>query len=163
MKPDKGVLVAAMLFLAGVNVCYGSTESVPPSSAPYVEIKTGETAKTLSIYFSLGCFHCIKFLHRGMTWMKQKLEKKQLNIRFLELPRMMPYREGRMQQANKYSDLATRYTQCIAAEKGPDAYLYALNEIMLLARQHVRLNAPKRLKMDWSWFVYARNDQQRVH
>jgi len=91
-----------------------------------------------------------------MTWMKQNLEKKQLNIRLLEIPRMMPYREDRMELARKNSDLATRYTQCIAAEKGPYAYLEALDRITQLARQHVRLNV---LKMDWRWLVYARDNE----
>lgn len=152
----KRVVLAGIFFLAVSGVCQGATDADTAVSAPYVEIRTSDSAKTLSVYFSLGCFHCVDFLDRGMTWMRENLEKKQLNIRFLEIPGMMPYREGRMEMARRNSALATRYTQCLAAEKGPYAYLEALDRITQLARKHVRLSGQK---MDWRWFVYARKNE----
>ncbi len=146
----KRVILAGIFFLAVSGVCQGAT--VP---APYVEIRTNDSAKTLSIYFSLGCFHCLEFLDRRLTWIKQRVDKRQLNVRFLELPGMMPFWEGRTRQAKKNSNLATKYTQCIAREKGEEAYLKALADITRLAKESVRLESGR----DWSWYVFAQESE----
>ena len=147
------MILAGMFFLAVSSVCSGATGADMAVSEPYVEIKTSDSAKNLSVYFSLGCFHCLEFLDRRLAWIKQRVDKRQLNVRFLELPGMIPFWEGRTRQAKENSNLATKYTQCTAREKGGKAYLKALADITRLAKKNVRLESGK----DWSWYVFAQD------
>ncbi len=135
----KILILIPLFYLSSTSVFSAYQSGENQASTPYVEILTNPYADKLSVYFSFGCFHCMKFMSKNIGGIKQQLKKQKLNIELLEISGMMPYRENRMIEAKRMSKLATIYTQCIADRKGGYAYIDAIEKIVLLAKKSIKV------------------------
>ena len=137
-----------------------SSADIYSSSMPYVDINTEPKAEVLSIYISLGCNHCIRFLYFNLDWIITLVENKKLNLRILEIPKKIGYwKERSIVAAGKNSMMASFFTQCVAEKLGGKSYLYKLDQLGKLLRHNVINKKSKKSSKLWEWYVYAnKND-----
>ncbi len=111
--------------------------------------------RTLDIYFSLGCNHCLLFLDQHIDDLIRLKNEGRLNLRFLEVPGLTSYLIGSVGRggtlaARSRAKVASRYAAC-AAMKSPHHFTNFITRLIVSAKSYV----PKIDSESWEYYPHA--------
>jgi len=123
---------------------------------PFVNLESNARAATLDIYFSLGCNHCLLFLDENLDALLALNAAGQLNLRFLEVPGLVPPLVGSgeidrpTQAAAARAVEASRYAACAAA-KSPETFTQFVDRLIESAKAQL----PAIESQSWEYYAHA--------
>lgn len=123
---------------------------------PFVNLESNPQVATLDVYFSLGCNHCLLFLDQNLDSLLDLNSRGRLNLRFLEVPGLVPPLVGSGRTDRPTLDAATRATEAsryaaCAAAKSPSTFTRFLSRLIEAAKTQL----PHIESVSWEYYAHA--------